>query len=309
MITFIPWMSNVAVTGQVLLMFSMGLGLCVADFTRIVQQPLSFAVGIFGQILVLPVAAYLIAVVLGLPAYLAIGLMIIAACPGGTTSNAFSFMARGDVALSISLTAISGVLAFVTTPLIISTGLAVFADQSTDLALPFIRTSVRVILVTAVPVAIGMFVRAKINLPWNPIRLSLFIVALAAILFPSISLTVAIPSISLTVANTELMRDALGLAALSAVTLNIMMLFAGWALAALFRLPRNQRKTIGLEVGLQNFGLAIVIIISFLDDPRLLITGLFYLPSMLITGGLFVLCTRNGADKDASHKLLLRPGK
>lgn len=300
MITFIPWMSNVAVTGQVLLMFSMGLGLCVADFTRIVQQPLSFAVGIFGQILVLPVAAYLIAVVLGLPAYLAIGLMIIAACPGGTTSNAFSFMARGDVALSISLTAISGVLAFVTTPLIISTGLAVFADQSTDLALPFIRTSVRVILVTAVPVAIGMFVRAKINLPWNPIRLSLFIVALAAILFPSISLTVA---------NTELMRDALGLAALSAVTLNIMMLFAGWALAALFRLPRNQRKTIGLEVGLQNFGLAIVIIISFLDDPRLLITGLFYLPSMLITGGLFVLCTRNGADKDASHKLLLRPGK
>ncbi len=265
----------VALAGLVVMMFSMGLGVRVADFLNVVRRPFPVAVGLLGQVFLLPVAAYLIAILFDLPPFMAIGLMIVAACPGGATSNAFSFLARGDVALSISLTAVSGALAFITVPLIVGFSVVVFSDQSTNISLSVIDTSLSILTTTLLPVAVGMAARAKVNFPWDKVKLSLFSLGLLFILGPSVFLVVG---------NFDVMRNALGATAGATVLLNISMVLIGFFLAAMCRLPENQRRTIALEVGLQNFGLAIVIIMIFLQDPRMLVPGLFYLPSMLLTG-------------------------
>lgn len=268
-------MTAIAFAGVILMMFSMGLELRLADFRRVFRSPFAVTVGMLGQLALLPAAALVLALLLRLPDYIAIGLMILAACPGGSTSNAFGYLARGDVALSVSLTTLSAALAFVTTPLIAGLGIAVFGAQDAGIRLSFLDTSLSVIFTTIAPVALGMVVGGRFPEASRRLKIPLFLAGLAGVLFPSIDLITD---------NADRMAESLGTAALAAALLNVSMVLAGLGIAALLRLPEPQGRSIALEIGLQNYGLAVVIILNFLNDPRMLLPGLFYLPCMLATG-------------------------
>ncbi|MEO1338735.1 MAG: bile acid:sodium symporter, partial [Myxococcota bacterium] len=142
------------------IMFAMGLGLTRADFARVIVQPRDFLVGAVLQTAVLPVVAFAIASLWSLTPELAVGIMLLAACPGGTTSNLLTHMARGDVALSISLTAVISLAGVFTIPLVLGTSLQYFIGADAP-PLPLLKTIIGIFFITTVPVIIGMFVRAK----------------------------------------------------------------------------------------------------------------------------------------------------
>ncbi len=279
--------TNIATGGLVAMMFAMGLGLSLADFSRVLAKPRATLIGLGGQLLVLPAVAILIIMILQPSPYVAVGIMIIAACPGGATSNAFSYMSGGDVALSISLTAVSGMFAFITTPLIVSIGVQLFGEGDAQVSLSFLDTALRVLLTTALPVTLGMIARATLPLPWDTLTRWIFGLGLVAVLGPSARIIFN---------NSETMVSSLGSAAVGSLALNISMMAIGFGLAALARLPSQQRRTIAIEIGIQNFALAVVIIMSVLKDPRFLVPGLFYLPAMYLTGTAMIYLSRR-ADR------------
>ena len=152
---------NIATFGLMLIMFSMGIMLRVRDFINVVKKPAASLLGLVGQILLLPIMAFGICYLMELPAVLAIGLMVLSACPGGPTSNAISMIAGGDIALSITLTALSGLFAFITAPLVMSFSLNYFQIPGAQLELPFIQTSARIFFTTVVPVCLGMYLGGR----------------------------------------------------------------------------------------------------------------------------------------------------
>lgn len=284
--------TNIATGGLVAMMFAMGLGLAPADFARVLRAPTAAIIGLAGQIVVLPIVAILIILILQPSPYVAVGIMIIAACPGGATSNAFSFMAKGDVALSISLTAISGMLAFISTPVIVSIGASMFGQGDAKVELSFIDTSLRVLLTTALPASLGMAARAFISLKWDKLVPWIFGAGLIAVLGPSARIIYN---------NSETMLNQLGSSAVGGLALNISMMAIGFGMAALARLPETQRRTISIEIGIQNFALAVVIIMSILQDPRFLVPGLFYLPAMYLTGGAMIFLSRRADARNLAN--------
>ena len=265
----------IATFGLAGLMFVMGLGLTRDDFGRIFAQPGAVSLGLFGQIVLLPLVAFLIASVFQLQPAIALGLMVIAACPGGPTSNAFSYMARGDVALSITLTAISSVLAFITVPTLINLSISQFGYGEGDVTLSFVDSAMRVFLMTALPVAMGMMLRSLNKQIADAIARRLFLLTFACVI---------VPSFGLVVREWKVFLDADLGGASAAILLNLSMMAIGFGLANLFKINTRQSRTISLEVGLQNFGLAFVIISVFRGDTELMLPGLVYLPCMLIMG-------------------------
>lgn len=263
--------------GLVAMMFSLGLTLGVAEFKRIAEKPRAVLCGLLGQLIVLPLLAISLALMLSLPDFVAMGLVVLAACPGGATSNAFSALSNGDIALSVTLTALTSVIAFATVPLVINAGFAVISTTGADVQLPFVEAAIRIALTTLLPVGVGMFVRSRREGGFPQLQQIAFYTAFAALI---------IPGIALVWQNGQVMMDALLGGAPTGILLNLMATAAGFGLALLFRLPTQQQRTIALEVGIQNFGLALVIMMTFLQDTRLLAVGLFYLPSMLLVGGL-----------------------
>jgi len=138
------------------MMCAMGMTLAPRDFARVFAQPRAFVLGAAGQLLLLPAVAIAIAAALGLSHELAVGLMLIAACPGGITSNTLAWLARGDTALSISLTALSSLLAFATVPLVLGFGLRVLGESAGAVSVPLLETAVTLAGTTALPVVLGM---------------------------------------------------------------------------------------------------------------------------------------------------------
>ena len=141
------------------IMFALGLGLTGADFLRVIKQPRDFFVGTFSQIILLPIIAFVLVKLFSVSPELAIGVMIIAAAPGGVTSNILTSFARGDVALSISLTAIISLLSVITVPFIILTSLTLIEDSSLDLNISLTNMAISMFLIVTVPVIIGMIFR------------------------------------------------------------------------------------------------------------------------------------------------------
>jgi len=258
------------------LMFTIGLTLTVADFTRIIRYPLAVSVGLIGQIILLPLVAFCVAILFQLSPALALGLMIIAACPGGPTSNAFSMMAKGDLALSVTLTAISSVIAFITVPTIVNLSIGYFGYGEGQVSMSFIDAAYRVFVTTALPVMLGMV--ASRLLPRE------FIERIDRPLFVTSFVAVLLPSIALVINQREILSSVSVIEASSAAILNVAMTVIGLLLGVLAKLTTGQTKTISIEVGIQNFGLAFVIIHTFLDDVQLLVPGIAYLPTMFIVG-------------------------
>lgn len=273
---------DVATASLFLMMAAMGMGLRPSDFAQVVRHPAAFACGSVGQLVLLPLAAFLFADALGLEPHVAIGLVLIAACPGGVTSNAFSQFARGDVALSVSLTALSSGLSFLTVPLFVGWAIQVFAGRSVGVELPFEETALRLCTTTALPLVLGMVVRR--GWPTFAERLR------APLLFGStVVVILLVAGLGASLSGGDAARLLAGTGPAVAALIATM---AGLALlgSRLLGLRGPQRRTIVLELSIQNFNLAMVVALGLLGDRLYLGPALVYLPVMLLfAAGVLVL--------------------
>ena len=265
-----------------LIMLGLGLGLSVKDFTRILRYPKNFLVGFILQLIILPIVALGVALILNLSAPIAVGLMIIAAAPGGVTSNVLTKFANGDVALSISLTAVVSLISIISVPFIIVT--------SADLLGVVISTSIsmtgialKMSLVVTVPVIIGMVIRgfaenfilSKFNII-NKITGWLFVVVFAAIW----------------IEEKDNILTYLIEAGLAVLTLNVVMMTLAYIVAKKFVSGIPQQKCITLECGLQNGTLAVFVATLIFDDIAYMMPTAAYALTMYITGFIFIYISR-----------------
>ncbi|MEL7426435.1 MAG: bile acid:sodium symporter family protein [Bacteroidota bacterium] len=262
-----------------IIMIGMGLSLTVEDFARIVRFPKAVSLGLVNQLIILPLIGLGLCYLFGLAPMLAVGLLLLAACPGGATSNLISYVAKGDIALSVTLTAISSTVTIFTIPLLVSWGLEHFLGESRPIELPILQTMGQIFGITALPVSIGMIVRAR-NLSFaermeRPMRIAstiIFILILAGIV----------------VSEWQTLIDALPILGPATFTLNLITMGLGWFLAKQFGLNLAQSITIAIESGIQNGTLAIVIASSILFQPELSLAAAIYSIAMFLSGGVMM---------------------
>ena len=265
-----------------LIMLGLGLGLSIKDFTRILRVPNDFFVGFFSQLVILPIVALAIALILNLPAPIAVGLMIIAAAPGGVTSNVLTKFANGDVALSISLTAVISLISIVSVPFVVITSADIMGVSiSSDISMTGI--ALKMALVVTVPVVIGMtirgfaenFISSKINII-NKITGWLFVIVFAAIW----------------IEEKDNILNYLAQAGLAVLILNVVMMTLAYFIAKKFVSGMAQQKCIALECGLQNGTLAVFVATLMFDDIAYVIPTAAYALIMYITGFIFIYILR-----------------
>lgn len=261
------------------IMFGLGLSLRVADFTRVLKFPKAVMTGLAVQVLLLPLVCVLIAHAFGLAPALAVGLMLLAASPGGAVANLFSHLAHGDVALNVTLTAINSVLAIVTLPIIVSLSMLHFMGQEEAIPLQFTKV-IQVFAIVLGPVATGMVVNAKAPRVAEAMRRPM---KWLSVIFLASVIAVAASQDS---GNIGGYIKAVGAACL---VFNLASLGLGYALPRLLKLERPQAIAIGMEVGIHNSTLAITVALSpmMLGDPRMAIAPAVYGVMMLFTAAGF----------------------
>lgn len=232
------------------IMFGLGLGLTFDDFARVVRQPRDFAVGALSQIVLLPAVAFALASVWPLAPELALGLMIIAAAPGGATSNILTAFARGDVALSISLTAVISLASVITIPVIVVFAYGQFISEPAEKDISVTAAALGVFLIVAVPVLIGLVIRSIAEgfaLRFEPAARKVSVVLLILVLAGAVydQRANVVPYFAQ--------------AGLVTLVLNVLMMTIAWFLARMFASGPTQRNAIAIECGLQNGTLAIAV--------------------------------------------------
>ena len=265
-----------------LIMLGLGLGLSIKDFTRILKKPRDFFVGFFSQLIILPIVALIIAISLDLPSPLAIGLMIIAAAPGGVTSNVLTKFSNGDVALSISLTAITSLVCIISVPVIVINS-ATILGVTISKEISIIGVALKMATVVTLPVIIGMVIRAladnfissKINII-NKLTGWLFVIVFVAIW----------------IEEKDNIFTYLAEAGLAVLILNVSMMLIAYFIAKKFVSGIAQQKCITLECGLQNGTLAVFVATLIFDDITYMIPTGAYALLMYITGFLFIYILR-----------------
>ena len=260
------------------IMFGMGLSLKPVDFKRIFKNPKAVSIGFLAQLLLLPLLAFTIAILLKLPAEIAVGLMIIALAPGGATSNMFSYLAKGDVALSISLTALVSIITPFSIPIIAAFSISYFMGASTSFELPILKTIVQLLVITIVPVCLGMIFASF----WPKLaRIIEHKLKWLAIIFMFLIITLII------IKNRDNMLHFFYQAGNATLMLNVLALFIGFQLAKLANLSAKQAITISFEVGIQNGTLALVVAGTLIGNATMMIPAVTYGLLMFITGGIF----------------------
>jgi BASS family bile acid:Na+ symporter len=259
------------------IMLGLGLSLRIADFKRVIVYPKAVAIGLGAQMLILPAICLGIAHAFGLAPELAVGLMLLAASPGGATANLFSHLAKGDVALNITLTAVNSVLSLVTLPLIVNFAMVHFMGQDKTIPMQFGKV-VSVIAVVLVPVVIGMLVRA--NKPAVADRLDKPVRLVSAVFL----VLVIIAAVIKERANVGTYFQQVGLAALS---FNLASMAVGYGLPMLFRVERKQAIAIGMEIGIHNGTLAIAIALTVLGNSTMSVPPAIYSLIMFFTAAAF----------------------
>ena len=268
-----------------LIMLGLGLGLKIEDFTRVLKTPKDFFVGFFSQLIILPLVAYILIIILKTPPEIAIGVMIIAAAPGGVTSNILTKFANGDVALSITLTAVISLISIITVPLIIFTSADLFGITNISQNVSMTGIALKMFLVVTVPVVLGMIIRkfaenfvASKTQIFNKLNIVLFIIFFIAAFYE----------------ERENFINFFKQSGLIALVLNITMMVIAFYLAKYFASGIAQRKAISLECGLQNGALAIFVSTQIFGADILYITPTAaYGLTMYITGFIFVFLLKN----------------
>jgi len=265
------------------IMFALGLGLTGADFLRVAKQPRDFFVGTFSQIILLPIIAFILVKLFSVSPELAIGVMIIAAAPGGVTSNILTSFARGDVALSISLTAIISLLSVITVPFIILTSLTLIEDSSLDLNISLTNMAISMFLIVTVPVIIGMIFRkfaSNASMKFEPIAKKVSAVLFVIVLLGAI------------LAEKNNIISYFAQAGLITLTLNVVMMIVAYYVAQLLASGTKQKKCITIECGLQNGTLAIFVATSIFGGGMYVIPAATYSLIMFLTSLIFIYFVR-----------------
>ena len=269
--------------GLAFIMFTLGAGLSLADFKRVFQHPKAFAVGVLCHFILLPLVAYAIVTAFGVTGVMAVGFMIIAACPTGTTSNILTYHARADVALALSFTAVAGVVAIVTVPMILSWSMTHFLGQSQSIQFPYGMVMGQIFMILGVPVALGMLLKRQA--PEFTKKYHKHFATVATLLFVVIVLAAVAKN------WTVLKEHGLSLAPM-VLCINVAMLALGFGLSRLWKVPMRQAATVGIESSVQNGTLAIVIASSILLNDTMAMPGAVYSIMMYVTGIAFVLVVR-----------------
>ena len=264
------------------IMFGLGLGLTTNDFLRVIKVPKDFIVGFLSQVILLPIIALGLILVIPMPIELAMGLMIIAAAPGGVTSNVLTKFANGDVALSISLTAVVSLLAIFIVPLIIFNS-ANFLGVEITKEISMLNIAIKMFFVVTMPVLFGMILRSLMT--DFIISKTLIIQRLSIILF-------LIVFISIWVEEWDKIASFIARAGLIAGILNLVMIFLGYYVAKMFASGAPQRKCISLECGLQNGTLAVFVTTQLFDEMVFMVPTAAYALIMFVTSIFFVLIVR-----------------
>ena len=265
-----------------IIMFGLGLGLTTSDFTRLLKTPRDFFVGFLSQVILLPVIAFGLILIIPMPIEIAMGVMIIAAAPGGVTSNVLTKFANGDVALSVSLTAVVSLLAIFIVPLIVFNS-ANFIGVEITKEISMASIAVKMFFVVTVPVLFGMIVRTLMT--DFIISKTLIIQRLSIILF-------LIVFISIWVEEWDRIVSFIARAGLVTGILNLVMIFVGYYVAKMFASGVPQRKCISLECGLQNGTLAVVVATQLFDEMVFMVPTAAYALIMFVTSIFFVLIVR-----------------
>ncbi len=260
----------------IIIMLGMGLSLVADDFKRIIVYPKAILVGLVNQLIILPLIGFAIAISFPLTPEIAIGLMILAACPGGPTSNLITHLAKGDTALSVTLTALSSFITILTIPFIINFALIHFLDEGQMIQLDVVETITRVFIIIIIPIIIGMAIRhyrEKFALRMaNPVRKASGIV-------------IALVIIGIVIKERENMVSYFQQAGIVALILNVATMLVGYYSAKLFRIKDKRAISISIESGIQNGTLAMSIAIVLLGSTELAITPAIYSLLMFFTGG------------------------
>ncbi len=262
-----------------IIMLGMGMSLVINDFKQVVLFPKAVILGLIGQIIVLPAIAFLLIKVLGISPMIAVGVMLIAACPGGTSSNLISHLAKGDTALSISLTAISSLITVASIPLVVGFSMDYFLAADQAIQLPVIKTILTLIAITLLPVSIGMLIRAHFKA---------FAIRQETKVNVFSGLFLAFLVIVILLQQPEMVKQGLITTGLVVFGLNAISMLSGFATAKLFKLNNQQTTTIGIEIGVQNGTLAILIATTLLHQPVLAIPAAIYSLFMFFSGGLVI---------------------
>ena len=265
------------------IMFALGLGLTGADFLRVIKQPRDFFVGTFSQIILLPIIAFILVKLWPISPELAIGVMIIAAAPGGVTSNILTSFAKGDVALSISLTAIISLLSVITVPFIILTSLTLIENSGLDLNISLTNMAISMFLIVTVPVIIGMIFRkfaSNVAIKFESIAKKISSVLFVIVLLGAI------------LAEKDNVVSYFAQAGLITLVLNVVMMIVAYYIAQLLASGTQQKKCITIECGLQNGTLAIFVATSIFGGGIYVIPAATYSLIMFATSLIFVYFVR-----------------
>ena len=275
--------TTIAPIALALIMLGLGLGLTTEDFTRVIKKPKDFLVGFICQLILLPVIAYILIKIFNTPLELALGVMIIAAAPGGVTSNVLTKFANGDVALSISLTAIISLISIITVPFIVFKSAEMLQISYIAKEISMVGISLKMVLVVTIPVIFGMLIR---KFATNFITSKTFLIQrISIILF-------LIVFAAIWIEEWDRIVSFITRAGIIALTLNLVMMLVGYYVAKLFASGIAQRKTISLECGLQNGTLAVFVSSQIFDDIVYMVPTAAYALIMFITSLVYVFKVR-----------------
>ena len=266
------------------IMFALGLGLTGTDFLRVIKQPKDFFVGAISQIILLPVIAFVLVKIWPISPELAIGVMIIAAAPGGVTSNILTSFARGDVALSISLTAIISLLSVITVPFIIVTSLGLLGSENISQNISLTSMAISMFVIVTVPVIIGMIFRrfaSNTAINFEPIAKKISVVLFIIVLLGAI------------LAEKDNIVSYFADAGLITLVLNVLMMVVAFYVAQILGTGNAQKKCIAIECGLQNGTLAIFVGTTLFGGGAFVIPAATYSLIMFVTSLIFVFFVRN----------------
>lgn len=263
-----------------IIMLGMGMTLILADFTRIIKYPKAILVGLTNQLIFLPIIGFLLAIIFDLSPVMAVGLMILATCPGGPTSNLITQISKGNIALSVTLTAIASMVSILTIPFILSYALEYFnTGTNVSIKLPILDTILQIMVITVIPITIGMLIRKykenfakRMEKPMRIASTVIFILVFIAVL----------------AANSDIIGKAMKEVGIVTLLLNIITMGIGYLTAKLFQLNLKNAISITIESGIQNGTLAFVIATTILNNVEMGIPTGAYAIWMFITGGILM---------------------
>ncbi len=261
------------------IMLGMGLSLVPDDFLRVAKYPKAALVGLISQLIVLPLIGFVIVKIIPMPNFIAVGLLILTLCPGGVTSNMISYFAKGDVALSVTLTALSSTITVFTIPIFTNLALRYFIGTTSAVVLPISTTMLQIFVLTLIPIGLGMLIKQlfpelarRLEKATNKIAIAFLILIISALI----------------IREWSRLPGFIAQVGIGVVLLNISAMLTGFYIGKLFNLSMPQRISIAIEVGFQNGTLAIAVTAGLLNNPDMAIPAAIYSLFMYITGFLAI---------------------